>query len=53
MVKNFSSSSHKIYEKKYKKEKYIENVKKDRNDLQKLVEKNIRIFQYFYDQSTS
>jgi 4-diphosphocytidyl-2-C-methyl-D-erythritol kinase len=39
MVKNFSSSSDKIYEKKYKKEKYIENVKKDRNDLQKLVEK--------------
>ena len=39
MVKNFSSSSGKIYEKKYSKEKFIENVKKDRNDLQKLVEK--------------
>ena len=39
MVKNFSASSGKIFEKKYKKEKYIENVKKDRNDLQKLVEK--------------
>ena len=39
MVKNFSPSSGKIYEKKYNKEKFIENIKKDRNDLQKLVEK--------------
>ena len=39
MVKNFSPSSGKIYEKKYNKEKFNENVKKDRNDLQKLVEK--------------
>ena len=39
MVKNFSSPSGKIYEKKYKKEKFMENVKKDRNDLQKLVVK--------------
>ena len=39
MVKNFSPSSGKIYEKKYNKEKFIEYIKKDRNDLQKLVEK--------------
>ena len=39
MVRNFSPASDKIYQKKYNKEKFIENLIKDRNDLQELVEK--------------
>ena len=39
LVKNFSPSTGKIYEKKFSKEKCLEIVRKDRNDLEKLVVK--------------
>ena len=38
MVNNFSQSSGNLYTKKIKRNKFIEIIKKDRNDLQKLVE---------------
>ncbi len=39
MVKNFSSPSGGLYLKKTNKKKFIEKIKKDQNDLQKIVEK--------------
>ena len=39
MVKNFSSASGRRYLKKMSKERFIENIKKDQNDLQIEVEK--------------
>ena len=39
MVKNFSLSSGEILLKKLNQKKFIENIKKDQNDLQKIVEK--------------
>ena len=38
-VKNFSSPSGKYYQKKINRKEFIETIKKDRNDLQKVVEK--------------
>ena len=37
--KNLSSSSRNLYYKKYSKKNFIEKIKKDRNDLQSIVEK--------------
>ena len=39
LVKNFSLSSGNLYLKKIKQNKFLENIQKDRNDLQKIVEK--------------
>ena len=39
MVNNFSLSSGNFYTKKINRKKFIEMIKKDHNDLQKLVEK--------------
>ena len=39
MVKNFSSSSKNYYSKRLNKKKFFEAIKKDHNDLQKIVEK--------------
>ena len=39
LVKNFSLSSGNLYLKKVNQNKFLENIQKDRNDLQKIVEK--------------
>ena len=39
IVRNFSSKSNTNYFKKFKRNKYVEIIKKDRNDLQQIVEK--------------
>ena len=44
MVKNFSSSSKNYYSKRLNKKKFFEEIKKDHNDLQKIVEKKSKNF---------
>ena len=46
MVKNFSSPSGGLYFKKNDKKKFIEKIKKDQNDLQKIVEKKYTKISY-------